>query len=160
MDYKSASEFAALRNVSPSRVMYWLQKNRLAGAKKVGSFWIIPSDADPDVMPVGRPKKMAAAPFRLQEEAMLALCASAPNLAAWRRAGSPQFMAGMAVMLASTSGFDRPRYLALAEKLDPSALTVETFETWLKDNPYKPSRFLPMLKKMQRSREEARHAKP
>ena len=58
MDYKSLSEFAALRGVSPSRVMYWLKHDRLAGAKKAGSFWIIPAEADPGVKPVGRPSKV------------------------------------------------------------------------------------------------------
>lgn len=148
MDYKSVSEYAALRGVSPSRVSYWLKHNRLAGAKKVGSFWIIPANADPGVQVVGRPPKQEAVPFRLQEEAMLALCASAPNLKTWRAAGTPRFMAGMALMLASVSGFDRKRYLTFAEKLDPSMLSVEAFEIWLKDNPYKPSRFLPMLQKL------------
>lgn len=148
MDYKSISEFAALRGVSPSRVMYWLKNNRLAGAKKAGSFWIIPAEADPGIKPVGRPSKAEEVPFRIREEAMLTLCAAPPNLNAWRRAGTPRFMAGMALMLASAPGFDRARYLVLAEQLDPSMLTVEAFEAWLKDNPYKPSRFLPMLQKL------------
>ncbi len=158
MDYKSVSEFAVLRGVSPSRVMYWLKRNRLAGAKKVGSYWIIPAEADPGVKAVGRPTKEGL-PFRLKEEAMLALCAAAPDLKAWRRAGSPRFMAGLALMLASAPDFDRKRYLALAEKLDPTALTVETFEAWLKENPYKPSRFLPMLHQLRKRKERARHAK-
>jgi len=159
MDYKSVSEFAALRGVSPSRVMYWLKHDRLAGAKKAGSFWIIPAEADPGVKPVGRPSKTEETPFRLKEEAMLALCAAAPDVKAWRRAGTPRFMAGMALMLASAPGFDRARYLALAEQLDPSILTVEAFEAWLKDNPYKPSRFLPMLQQLRKRTKSARHAK-
>lgn len=160
MDYKSVSEFAALRGVSPSRVMYWLKHKRLAGAKKAGSFWIIPAEADPGVKPVGRPGKTVETPFRDKEEAMLALCAAAPDVRAWRRAGTPRFMAGMALMLASASGFDRPRYLALAEKLEPSMLTVEAFEAWLATNPYKPSRFLPMLQQLRKHTKNARHAKP
>ena len=91
---------------------------------------------------------------------MLALCAAAPNLKTWRRAGTPRFMAGMALMLASVSGLDRTRYLALAKKLDPAALTVAAFEAWLKDNPYKPSRFLPMLQHLRRNRDSTRHAQP
>jgi len=157
MDYKSVSEFAVLREVSPSRVMYWLKHDRLAGAKKVGSYWIIPAEADPGIKTVGRPSKVEA-PFRLKEEAMLALCAAAPDLKAWRRAGSPRFMAGMALMLASAPEFDRKRYLALAEKLDPTALTVESFEAWLKENPYKPSRFLPLLQQLRRRKKGTRHA--
>lgn len=160
MDYKSLSEFAALRGVSPSRVMYWLKHDRLAGAKKAGSFWIIPAEADPGVKPVGRPSKMEEIPFRDKEAAMLALCARAPNVSAWRRAGTPRFMAGMALMLASVSGLDRVRYLALAEKLDPTALSVDAFEAWLATNPYKPSRFLPMLQQLRKRKESARHAKP
>lgn len=164
MDYKSISEFAVLRGVSSSRVMYWLKNNRLTGAKKAGSFWIIPADADPGVKPVGRPGKKeprekSPEPFRIEEEAMLALCAAPPNLKSWRRAGTPRFMAGMALMLASVRGFDRPRYLALAEKLDPSALTVAAFEAWLKENPYKPSRFLPRLQQLRGSKERMHHVK-
>lgn len=89
---------------------------------------------------------------------MLALCAAAPDLKTWRRAGAPRFLAGMALMLASVRGFDRPRYLALAEKLDPSVLTVAAFEAWLKENPYKPSRFLPRLQLLRGSMERTRHA--
>jgi len=36
---------------------------------------------------------------------------------------------------------------------------VETFEAWLKENPYKPSRFLPMLHQLRKRKERARHAK-
>lgn len=158
MDYKSLSEFAKLQGVSPSRVMYWLKHDRLAGAKKAGSFWIIPAEADPGVKAVGRPGKIEKAPFRLKEEAMLALCAGALDVKAWRRAGTPRFMAGMALMLASVSGLDRARYLALAKKLDPTALSVEAFEAWLATNPYKPSRFLPMLEQFHKRKEHARHA--
>ena len=69
-------------------------------------------------------------------------------------------MAGVALMLASVSGFDRVRYLALAEKLDPTALSVDAFEAWLATNPYKPSRFLPMLQQRRKRLDSARHAKP
>ena len=156
MDYKSVTEFAVLRGVSPSRVMYWLKHDRLPGAQKAGAYWIIPIDADPGVKQVGRPPKVEAAPFRLKEEAMLKLCAASPRLDAWRRAGTPRFMAGMAVMLASLPGFDRARYLALAEKLDPALLGLTAFETWLAANPYKPSRFVPMLRQLRKRKENAR----
>ena len=150
MDYKSVSEFAALRGVSPSRVRYWLKHDRLAGAKKAGSFWIIPAEANPGVKPVNRSGKIEEVSFREKEEAMLALCAGTRDVKTWRRAGTPRFMAGMALMLASVSGFDRARYLALAEKLDPTALSVEAFEAWLATNPHKPSRFLPMLQQLRK----------
>jgi hypothetical protein len=150
MDYLSVSQFATQRGVSPSRVIYWLKRNRLAGARKVGSVWIVPSDADPAVKPVGRPRKERS--FREQEEAMLELCASGPDLNAWRRAGPPDLMAGLAVMLASMTGFDRARYLQLAEGLDPDATTVDAFARWLGATPYKPSRFLPQLEKRLKGR--------
>ena len=139
MDYKSVSEFAALRGVSPSRVRYWLKHDRLAGAKKAGSFWIIPAEANPGVKPVNRSGKIEEVSFREKEEAMLALCAGTRDVKTWRRAGTPRFMAGMALMLASVSGFDRARYLALAQKLDPTALSVGAFEVWFAANPYESS---------------------
>jgi hypothetical protein len=53
---------------------------------------------------------------RAYEDRLLDLAASGdtdPN--AWRAYGSPFFMGGLAVMLASARGFDRERYLRLAE---------------------------------------------
>jgi phosphohistidine phosphatase SixA len=68
------------------------------------------------------------------------------DAALWTQAGASFFMAGIAVMLASTSDFDRPAYLVLAEQIHPGASRPETFAQWLKESPLQPCRFLPMLK--------------
>lgn len=89
---------------------------------------------------------------RGDEERLLALCASGrvdPD--EWRRAGPTFFMAGLAVMLASARGFDRSRYLALAEQLHPGASTPEAFARWLAGSPLRPARFLPMLEARRRA---------
>jgi hypothetical protein len=64
---------------------------------------------------------------------------------AWLQHGSPYFMAGLATMLASLPGFERRRYLELAESLHPGMTTPEVFEAWLHRSPVEPSRFVPML---------------
>ena len=83
---------------------------------------------------------------REYEEHLLALCASGDlEPRAWRALGPAFFMAGVAVMLASVSGFDRRRLLALAETLHPGSSLPEVFAIWLARGPVRPSRFLPML---------------
>ena len=80
------------------------------------------------------------------EEQLLNLCASrslAPRR--WTALGPNFFMAGLAVMLASIEGFDRPGMLALAEALHPGASEPEVFSRWLQRSPLRPYRFLPML---------------
>lgn len=65
------------------------------------------------------------------EKALVGLCAHLPpDPGLWRRFGDPGFLAGVAVMLAGHSGFDRAAYLALAETLDPGSTSVERFEAW------------------------------
>ena len=65
----------------------------------------------------------------------------------WRAHGPGFFMGGLAVMLASSRGFERERYLRLAENLHPGVSTPEVFGMWLKKSPVRPSRFLPMARK-------------
>lgn len=65
--------------------------------------------------------------------------------AEWRELGPRFFLAGLAVMLASVSGFDRRRYLALAESLHPGASELRVFAKWLADTPVPPARLLPMV---------------
>jgi hypothetical protein len=91
---------------------------------------------------------------REYEDQLLALCASADfEPEAWRALGPAFFMAGVAVMLASVSGFDRRRLLALAEDLHPGSSLPEVFAIWLARSPLRPSRFLPML--LERTRRAA-----
>lgn len=67
------------------------------------------------------------------------------NEVEWRALGPGFFLAGVAVMLASVPGFDRPRYLDLAESLHPGASEPRVFEKWLADTPIAPARLLPMV---------------
>ena len=88
---------------------------------------------------------------REREEALLELCASGntdPEL--WRAQGSGFFMGGLAVMLAGARGFDRERYLRLAEALHPGVSTPEVFGLWLRQSPLRPARFLPVASRRRR----------
>jgi hypothetical protein len=81
------------------------------------------------------------------EDRLIALCASGTtDLAEWRGAGAPFFMAGLAVMLAGARGFERGRYLALAERLHRGATRQEVFAEWLSRSPVRPARFLPLAR--------------
>jgi len=85
---------------------------------------------------------------REREEVLLALCASGSvDAATWRAHGDGFFMAGLAMLLASVPGFDRHRYMTLAESLHPGMSYAEVFELWLQRSPLRPSRFLPMLER-------------
>lgn len=88
---------------------------------------------------------------REYEEELLDLSASGNvDPTDWRARGPAFFMGGLAVMLASARGFDRERYLRLAERLHPGASTPEVFGMWLEKSPVCPSRFLPMARKRKR----------
>jgi DNA-binding phage protein len=82
------------------------------------------------------------------EDRLLELCASG-NMApdAWRASGPGFFMGGLAVLLAGARGFERGRYLALAEALHPGISTPEVFALWLKRSPVQAARFLPMARR-------------
>ncbi len=83
---------------------------------------------------------------RAQEERLLKLCASGDlRPSRWRRAGDPEVLAGVAVMLASTDLFDRRRLLALAESLHPGMTNPEVFAEWLEHAPVKGARLVPLL---------------
>ncbi len=84
---------------------------------------------------------------RQYERSLLQLCASRSlSVQQWTAAGPHFFTAGLAVMLASTTEFDRREFLLLAEKLSPGISQPEIFQQWLRGSPLRPSRFLPMLK--------------
>ena len=84
---------------------------------------------------------------RAREEELLDLAASGDtDAAAWRRFGEPFFMGGLAMLLASARGFDRRRYLELAESLHPGMSRPEVFALWLSRTPVSPSRFLPLAR--------------
>jgi len=88
---------------------------------------------------------------REYEENLLDLCASGNvDAGAWRARGPGFFMGGLAVMLASARGFERERYLRLAETLHPGVSTPEVFGRWLEKSPLRPARFLPMARRRKR----------
>jgi hypothetical protein len=85
---------------------------------------------------------------REYEDDLLDLCASGdvdPNV--WRAHGPGFFMGGLAVLLASARGFERERYLRLAEALHPGISTPEVFAMWLKRSPLRAARCLPMARR-------------
>ncbi|MCC6194410.1 MAG: hypothetical protein IT518_08085 [Burkholderiales bacterium] len=69
---------------------------------------------------------------------------------AWRTHGCSFFMGGLATMLGSAAGFEREKYLWLAESLHPGVTTPEVFALWLRRSPVRASRFLPMAKRRKR----------
>lgn len=82
------------------------------------------------------------------EDKLLDLAASGnTDPEVWRGYGAGFLMGGLAVMLASARGFERERYLRLAEALHPGVSTPEVFGMWLKKSPVRPSRFLPMARR-------------
>jgi hypothetical protein len=85
---------------------------------------------------------------RKYEDDLLDLCASG-NVDAdvWRAHGPGFFMGGLAVLLASARGFERQRYLKLAEALHPGISTPEVFALWLRRSPLRAARFLPMARR-------------
>ena len=88
---------------------------------------------------------------RAREDELLDLTASGDtDPAAWRRCGEPFFMGGLAMLLASARGFDRRRYLELAETLHPGMSQPEVFALWLERTPVSPSRFLPLARHRRR----------
>jgi len=68
----------------------------------------------------------------------------------WRGYGPGFFMGGLAVALASSRGFERERYLRLAETLHPGVSTPDVFGMWLRKSKVRPSRFLPMAQRRRR----------
>lgn len=65
----------------------------------------------------------------------------------WKQLGSPFFMGGLAVLLAGARGFERERYLRLAEALHQGISSPEVFGQWLRATPLRAARFLPMARK-------------
>ena len=109
----------------------------LEALASAAGFKLVPSRAADDHTNFGRER----------EEQLLDLCASGEtDPSVWRTCGDAFFMAGLAMMLASARGFDRRRYLELAEALHPGMSFPEVFDLWLKQTPVSPSRFLPLAR--------------
>ena len=112
-------------------------------AQAVGARLVVLDAQAPSTTPDGH---FPAEVDRDYEDLLVELCASG-NLDPdrWARMGPRFFMAGVAVMLASTDGRDRRRLLALAELLQPGASEPAVFNRWLERSALRPSRFLSLL---------------
>ena len=65
------------------------------------------------------------------ERTFVDLCAHfPPDVELWGRLGDAEFLAGVAVLLAGHSGFERAAYLALAESLSPGASAPDRHAAW------------------------------
>jgi len=106
---------------------------------------LVPPPASEKRKPVasaGKPPRWS----RRAEERVIELCAGGDlRPSRWLRAGDAQTLAGVATMLASEAGFDRPRMLALAELLWPGMTAAGTFNRWLARTPVHAARLLPLL---------------
>ena len=112
-------------------------------ARAVGATLGASGGRAPDSTPDGH---FPACVDRDYEELLVNLCVSGDHEpAAWARGGPRFFMAGLAVMLASSQVRNRRALLALAEDLHPGASEVAVFNRWLERSPVRPSRFLPLV---------------
>lgn len=115
----------------------------MALAAVVGARLAVVRDDLPDRSPDGH---FPVALGRRYEQQLVELCASRDlEPGVWAELGPGFFMAGLAVMVASDSGFDRRGLLSLAEHLHPGSTEPAVFEKWLARSPVRPARFLPML---------------
>jgi hypothetical protein len=95
---------------------------------------------------------------REAEEAFVGFCAHfPPDAGLWRQSGDPEFLAGVAVMLAGHSGFDRASYLALAETLCPGSSSVEQYENWHRTHRPDFPRLFSMIDRERRTHARAGH---
>lgn len=149
--YASAARWAAAGGL-PRETLSRLKRNpscdfrTLAALARAAGYTLA---AIPDAAAGG--EHMPASWGREAEEGLLDLCASG-NLdpAVWRQHGPAFFMGGVAVLLASARGFERERYMRLAEALHPGISTPEVFGLWLKRTPVRAARFLPMARRRKR----------
>jgi len=74
----------------------------------------------------------------------------------WLRAGAPELLAGICLILASHRRFDRTRMLALAERLHPGMSSPAMFGRWLKATPLHAERFVALLEARLRERAHGR----
>lgn len=112
-------------------------------SQAVGASLEVSEGRAPDSTPDGH---FPAGVDRDYEERLVSLCASGDHdPVRWASAGPRFFMAGLAVMLASSQERNRRALLALAEDLHPGASELPVFNRWLQRSPVRPSRFLPLI---------------
>lgn len=119
----------------------WSTLDRLAGAvgMQLGAMPALPGALTPD-------GHLPLALTRDDEDRLRELVLGGELTASsWRLHGPPFFMAGLAVLLASSRGFDRARLLDLAETLHPGMSDPAVFNLWLQRTSLEPSRFFAQL---------------
>ena len=140
--FGSDREWASACQLSPETLSRLRKRDScdfrtLAALASAVGLRLVPSRAANEQMAFGRE----------YEEKLLDLCATdETDPVVWRTYGSPFAMGGLAMMLASSRGFDRRRYLELAESLHPGISVPEVFEMWLDRTPLSPSRFLSLAR--------------
>lgn len=111
--------------------------------------YLVPA-RDFEAPPKKRKPSLASMPKSLtrpEEERLLELAASGDTRPTrWRRAGNPQLLAGVAMLMGSLDLGNRERLFALAEQLWPGMSTLEVANAWLRHSPVKADRFVPMLR--------------
>lgn len=111
------------------------------------TLWALAEGAGCTLVALPKAEPPARSFNRDDEAALLKLCASGSvNPDQWRSYSDGFSMGGLATLLAGANGFERSRYLRLAESLHPGITTPEVFALWLKRTPVRPARFLPMLR--------------
>ena len=86
------------------------------------------------------------------EKRLVDLCAHMPpDVTLWRTFGAAEFLAGMAVMLAGHTGYDRAAYLALAESLQSGASAPEQCKNWHQKHSPDLARLLAMIDRERRT---------
>lgn len=86
------------------------------------------------------------------EKRLVDLCAHMlPDAMLWRAFGDAEFLAGVAVMLAGHSGFERMAYLALAESLCAGSSDANHYERWYQKHRPDFARLLSMIDRERRT---------
>jgi hypothetical protein len=151
------ARLAALPKESLSRLRRrencdWMTLQRLAGALELQLAATAAADSS-DLTPDGHLPLTLTRDDEDRLQQFILAGDLAPSL--WRAYGPAFFMAGLAVLLASSRGFDRTRLLDLAEALHPGMSDAAVFNLWLQRAPLEPSRFFAQLEQ-----ERAHAARP
>lgn len=99
-----------------------------------------------------RGRRFATMPSdRAVEKLFVDFCAYfPPDAELWRQYGDPEFLAGIATLLAGHRGFERSAYLTLAETLAPGASSVAHHAAWHRAHRPDLPRFFSMIDRERR----------
>ena len=95
---------------------------------------------------------------RNTEKMLVDLCAHMPaDATLWQEYGEAEFLAGVGVMLAGHTGYERAAYLALAESLQPGASATGQYERWYQKHQPDFARLLTMIDRERRTHARAQN---